>query len=83
MQGDARVMVATNAFGLGIDKPDIRCIVHYDVSGTIEAFYQEFDRAGRDGKRADGVLLYDPVDAKLQRFLSRGRFPSESDVVNA
>jgi ATP-dependent DNA helicase RecQ len=83
MANDARVMVATNAFGLGIDKPDIRFVVHYHLPGTVEAFYQEFGRAGRDGQPARGVLLYDPADQKLQRFFGGGRYPDESDLVNA
>jgi ATP-dependent DNA helicase RecQ len=83
MQDHSRVMIATNAFGLGIDKADIRFIVHYHLPGNIESFYQEFGRAGRDGDSSTCVLLYDREDAKLQRFLGGGRFPSESDVVNA
>ena len=83
MAGDVRALVATCAFGLGIDKPDIRFVVHYHLPGTLEAFYQEFGRAGRDGNPATGVLLYDPADQKLQRFFAGGRYPDESDLVNA
>jgi ATP-dependent DNA helicase RecQ len=83
MAGRVKAMVATNAFGLGIDKPDIRFVTHYHVPGTIEEYYQEFGRAGRDGKPARGVLLYDPEDRKLQRFFQGGRYPDESDLVNA
>ena len=83
MAGDVTALVATNAFGLGIDKPDIRFVVHYHLPGTMEAFYQEFGRAGRDGQPADCVLLYDPADQKLQRFFGGGRYPDEADLVNA
>jgi ATP-dependent DNA helicase RecQ len=83
MAGDVTALVATNAFGLGIDKPDIRFVVHYHLPGTVEAFYQEFGRAGRDGQPARGVLLYDPADQKLQRFFGRGRYPDDGDLVNA
>lgn len=83
MAGEVKAMVATNAFGLGIDKPDIRFVVHYHLPGTVEAFYQEFGRAGRDEKPATGVLLYDPADQKLQRFFGTGRYPDEADLVNA
>jgi len=82
MNGQVRALVATNAFGLGIDKADIRFVVHYHLPGTIEAFYQEFGRAGRDGQLAQGVLLYDPRDRKLQRFFQSGRH-SDEDLVNA
>lgn len=83
MAGGVKAMVATNAFGLGIDKPDIRFVVHYHLPGTVEAFYQEFGRAGRDGEPATGVLLYDPADQKLQRFFGTGRYPDEADLVNS
>jgi ATP-dependent DNA helicase RecQ len=83
MGGELRVMVATNAFGLGIDKPDVRFVVHYHVPATIEALYQEFGRAGRDGNPAACELLYDPADRKLLRFFQSGRYPDESDLVNA
>jgi ATP-dependent DNA helicase RecQ len=68
MADEFKALVATNAFGLGIDKPDIRFVLHYHLPGTTEAFYQEFGRAGRDGDRASSALLYDPEDRKLLRF---------------
>lgn len=68
-EGDTRVMVATNAFGMGIDKPDVRIVIHMDFPDSIEAYFQEAGRAGRDGKRAFAVLLNDSADA--QRMLRR------------
>ena len=83
LAGGVKAMVATNAFGLGIDKPDIRFVTHYHLPGTVEAFYQEFGRAGRDGLPATGLLLFDETDVKLQRFFGGGRYPDEADLVNA
>jgi len=80
MRGQARVMVATNAFGLGIDKPDIRRIVHYQVPAGLDVYYQESGRAGRDGERADCTLLFVAGDRSLQQFFLNGRYPSEADA---
>lgn len=78
---ETRVMVATNAFGMGIDKPDVRMVIHYDSPDSIEAYFQEAGRAGRDGKRAYAVLLYDKRDT--QKLIKRidTNFPPKDYII--
>ena len=73
--GETRVIVATNAFGMGIDKPDVRFVVHLDVPDSLEAYYQEAGRAGRDGKKAAAVLLFNPSDQLRLRKSVGENFP--------
>ena len=69
------IVVATNAFGMGVDKHDVRCIVHWEFPGTVEAYYQEIGRAGRDGQDSKVVLLYRDGDRYIQDFFVRSSYP--------
>lgn len=80
MNGERRVMVATNAFGLGIDKPDIRFVLHYQLPPGLEAYYQEAGRAGRDGQASLCTLLYLRADKAVQQFFLAGRYPTDDDA---
>ncbi|MFN0250920.1 MAG: RecQ family ATP-dependent DNA helicase, partial [Kofleriaceae bacterium] len=74
------IMVATNAFGLGVDKPNVRNVLHYHVPGSLEAYAQEAGRGGRDGKPARCVLLFSPDDVAIQEYFLSGTYPTKRQV---
>jgi ATP-dependent DNA helicase RecQ len=86
MSGDAPVIVATNAFGMGVDKPDVRFVYHADVSESLDAYYHEIGRAGRDGQPAEAVLFFCARDIGAQRYKTGSGLVDQGNlesVVNA
>jgi len=80
VSGDIDVLVATNAFGMGIDKSNVRSVIHCDLTQTVEAYYQEAGRAGRDGQPADCILLYQSEDRRLMDFFIAGTYPESGTI---
>jgi len=81
MKGRTRVMIATSAFGMGVDKPDIRFVVHWNFPDSLETYVQEVGRAGRDGKPARATLLYRLEDKRVQSFFLGGKYPRRGDTL--
>ncbi len=80
MAGDTQVIVATNAFGMGVDKSDLRFVTHYNLPGSIEAYYQEVGRAGRDGLPSVCTLLFNYIDTRTHEFFIEGSYPPRSMI---
>ena len=81
-EGIIKIIIATKAFGMGIDKSDVRYVIHYDIPGDLESYFQEAGRGGRDGLTAHCVLLYHKSDLNTQKFFIQKAFPAEEELNN-
>lgn len=82
MSGQVQIMVATNAFGMWIDKKDVRFIIHYNLPGSIESYYQEIGRAWRDGKKSFAIVLASYGDTKIQEFFIENTYPEKNEILD-
>ena len=82
MSEKRRIMVATNAFGMGIDKPNVRFVLHYEIPSSLEAYFQEAGRGGRDGEMAKALLFFEDKDTENLRNSTLKKFPAKTDVLN-